>query len=709
MTGAPPIAILPVGANPPAQMHGRSSARASNINQSSVAGSAISRKIKKVLAIRTNSASCREAMTKVSDFFDENTVHARRNLRADVDAQSYKLHEKFVDDFSHVERTIESLDTLVSELETALQIASEQLKESKSKTKGVLQVGTQLRTQRSTAKEKQQILVHFLEKFQIPELQLQIVKSTDYPINDEFFDAVAQIEEIRRNAHTMLDLMSHQGAPTAGVDILHETSEVLETAFERLYVWVQKECRTAQNSSTWLKESKATFLKSLELLRERPVYFNYCITDVGRVRRQLLVQAFHVALSQGDPANGVRPIEAHAYDPLRYCGDMLAWIHEHAVKEKDILAPCLVGTGLTPRRISTIDDNLRLRSLESIMDFVLEGLVHPFKVRVEGVLRARNGQSSAIISFYRTSQLFSHFAQSLSNILESTTTVAARRNSGSSNNSGLDRARSQGLETKDGTTSTTQSQFVQLLRDLHQRTFQTFLDMCDTQAQKLRERGHTIGLIDLGTPAFVTETVKMLEEVLDVYDGSLTTETPEERIDNFLPILSAAYDPLLNHCQQVSAPLDENDRTVFLVNCISAMHAPLTKYEFTGDRLTMYVSLLEDLVNKLITSQSRTALDELGLNPQLLEDVRKHETKAVDPVRLTDVLKAFYTSLFTLKTLALPQLDRIVSHNYRSEVRRGVSREIAHFYTELYNLLQVDNVLKALATHTPDQVKVLLE
>ena len=72
-------------------------------------------------------------------------------------------------------------------------------------------------------------------------------------------------------------------------------------------------------------------------------------------------------------------------------------------------------------------------------------------------------------------------------------------------------------------------------------------------------------------------------------------------------------------------------------------------------------------------------------------------------------MKAFYTSLFTLKTLALPQIDRITSHNFRSDVRRGVSGVIAQAYTELYELLAVDKDLQSLATHTPQQVRVLLE
>lgn len=677
--------------------------------QQNLAGSVLSRKIQKVLAIRSDSANCKEAMIKVSHFFEENSVHARRHLRSSVEHESYKLHEKFVADFNSVEETVSQLDTLVADLENALTVATKHLEESKTKTQSVLEKAAELRAQRSLACEKQKILKCFLAKFQIPEEHLQIVKSSDYPINDEFFTAVAKVEEIRQNARSMLNLMAHQGAPTAGLDILRETSNTLETAFERLFLWVQKQCRPPRQSgrisSTWMREEEmGIFFRAMRLLQQRPVYFNHCVANVARLRRQMLVQQFLSICSQGNPSQGVRPIEAHAYDPLRYCGDMLAWIHEHVARERDQLAPCLgsvtKSTSLDLNVTSVQSEEVKLESCDSVVDSILDGLVQPFKSRVEAVLRSAGpALGSSSVSFYRLSQLFHHFAQSLTQFVEARDVPRS-----SFSRSTLNTAPYGPHEDE------SKSIFVNTLQDLSRRAFQAFLDMCDTQAQKFREKDtaqlqFTLGPLDLSTPSFVMETVKMLEEVLEIYQNSLTIESPEEREAHIHPILGATFDPLLNHCRQHAASLpDPLDRGVFAINCVSAMREPLTKYSFTADRLTMYVSLLDDEVTALITSQSQLALSQLGLK-DLIEEIKAQQ---IDRDRLTHVLKSFYTSLFTLKTLALPQMDRIAAQVIRAEVRRGVSTVISNAYTELYELLDANN-LHGVATHTPEQVKVLLE
>lgn len=74
-------------------------------------------------------------------------------------------------------------------------------------------------------------------------------------------------------------------------------------------------------------------------------------------------------------------------------------------------------------------------------------------------------------------------------------------------------------------------------------------------------------------------------------------------------------------------------------------------------------------------------------------------------VALSSVLRSFYTSLFTLKTLAMPNVDRISSRTLRAEARQGVARRICEAYEELY----IGTKELGVATHTPDQVRLLLE
>eukprot|EP00932_Pfiesteria_piscicida_P009967 SRR837773.2081.p1 GENE.SRR837773.2081~~SRR837773.2081.p1 ORF type:complete len:283 (-),score=48.28 SRR837773.2081:140-940(-) len=175
-----------------------------------------------------------------------------------------------------------------------------------------------------------------------------------------------------------------------------------------------------------------------------------------------------------------------------------------------------------------------LVTFDELLDFTLEGLAQSFDTRVKQVLQSQ----ASIVVVYKVAQVFSFFAKTLE----------------------------EALHRADAT-------LVVMCRDLRTTTYQAFLDLWERQAQRLRQGVAGVYVSELGAPAFVAEAVSTLTEVLAIYD--MAPVPAEERQADFLPVLSAAFDPLLNHCQQVAAMMDPSDGQVFLLNCISAMQAPL--------------------------------------------------------------------------------------------------------------------------------------
>ena len=54
-----------------------------------------------------------------------------------------------------------------------------------------------------------------------------------------------------------------------------------------------------------------------------------------------------------------KPIEIHAHDPLRYVGDMLAWIHQALASESESIHGLVEGQGKTlPTRSSSFEDGI---------------------------------------------------------------------------------------------------------------------------------------------------------------------------------------------------------------------------------------------------------------------------------------------------------------------------------------------------------------
>lgn len=56
-----------------------------------------------------------------------------------------------------------------------------------------------------------------------------------------------------------------------------------------------------------------------------------CIEDISAARRDHLLAAFKMAMTGGS-----RPIELVAHDIQRYTGDILAWLHQTIISEREL-------------------------------------------------------------------------------------------------------------------------------------------------------------------------------------------------------------------------------------------------------------------------------------------------------------------------------------------------------------------------------------
>merc|ERR1719330_1872039 len=70
----------------------------------------LTKKIQKALSLRVDSQTSRDALKCLSEFFDENSVQSRRNLRTTIEGRNLLLHKEFVDSFGALEKSIMQLD-----------------------------------------------------------------------------------------------------------------------------------------------------------------------------------------------------------------------------------------------------------------------------------------------------------------------------------------------------------------------------------------------------------------------------------------------------------------------------------------------------------------------------------------------------------------------------------------------------------------------
>ena len=78
-------------------------------------------------------------------------------------------------------------------------------------------------------------------------------------------------------------------------------------------------------------------LSPLILSVNKTSIYSEALTFLSETRQATVLSSFITALTRGGPSGYPRPIELHAHDPLRYVGDMLAWVHQSIAAEREFL------------------------------------------------------------------------------------------------------------------------------------------------------------------------------------------------------------------------------------------------------------------------------------------------------------------------------------------------------------------------------------
>lgn len=95
-----------------------------------------------------------------------------------------------------------------------------------------------------------------------------------------------------------------------------------------------------------------------------------------------MLNSFSTALTRGGPHGLPRPIEIHAHDPLRYVGDMLAWVHQAVAEETEFL-DALFDVKEDNRMVGSVRRFQRNETgswIQGALDKTFEKLCTPLKV-----------------------------------------------------------------------------------------------------------------------------------------------------------------------------------------------------------------------------------------------------------------------------------------------------------------------------------------
>ncbi|NP_001084743.1 component of oligomeric golgi complex 6 L homeolog isoform X1 [Xenopus laevis] len=622
----------------------------------------LSRKLNKILETRLdNDKDMVEALRALSAFFTENSLRSRRNLRGDIERRSLSINEEFVGIFKKVREELESINEDVQAMSCCCQDMTSRLKAAKEQTHDLIVKTTKLQSENQRLEIRAQVADAFLEKFQLTSDEMNILRGTrEGPLTEDFFKVLGRVKQI----HNDVKLLLRTNQQTAGLEIMEQMALLQETSYEQLYRWAQNECRTLTQESCDISPILA---QAMDALQDRPVLYNYTLDEFGTARRSAVVRGFIDALTRGGAGGTPRPIEMHSHDPLRYVGDMLAWLHQATASEKEHLESLLKLVN-----IQGVEDNI-----QEVVGHITEGVCRPLKVRIEQVIIAEPGA----VLLFKISNLLKFYHHTISAIV-----------------------------------GTSASSLLTTIEEMHMLSKKIFFNSLSLHASKLLDKVE-LPPADLGPSSALNQTLTLLREVLVSHDSSVVPL--DARQADFVQVLSCVLDPLLQMCTVSASNLGTADMATYMVNCLYMMKTTLALFEFTDKRLEMLQFQIEAHLDTLVNEQASYVLTRAGLS-QIYSCVQQHKPEqgalsnlpSMDSVSLKAAMVQFDRYLSAPDNLQMPQLNYFLSATVKEQIIKQSTELVCKAYSELYEaVMKPVNGYKeptSILHRSPQQVQTLL-
>ncbi|KAI9031381.1 oligomeric Golgi complex subunit 6 [Hyaloraphidium curvatum] len=616
----------------------------------------LQRKMDKVLALQLDEPDTQAALHALADVFPaENSLAARRNLRGDVEKRELAISRKFLDALDAVNQKLVLVEQELQGMASLCGDMDRKLENATKRTSHLIKQTSSLKTQSTRANMKKAVAERFLERFTLTDAEVATLtgplsfSAKDYGMSTEFFDALDRVHSIGEDCRALLTT-EHQ---TAGVEIMDLMSGFQEKAFEKLHRWTQTECRTLGRDTA---EATPTLRRAFRALRQRPLLFRSAVDDVVAVRRSAIVRQFIDALTRGGPGGTPRPIELHAHDPVRYVGDMLAWLHQAAAGEREMLEQ-IFDVGRSARELGPASpvlaggeefpplDGLSLdqETILELLDKDLEGTCRPLKIRVEQVLSSQPNATTT----YKVANVIQFYCVTIRKILGP------------------------------------RAQLTVVLLDLLDMGNRVFFDVLNIQASKMLrivpkpER-------DLQPPAPVKDAVNQFKEIMASYDSSLTSA--DEREADFARIVGAALDPIVQLCNFAAAEISPLEKAIFMINCLNFIQSALVLYTFTSSRVQWIESQIEEYADQLVQHEYRSMLVHSGLGGiiQTMDSNTSNIPLALlpnmDHKTISDTMSRLDAYLCSASFDGSPALMKMTS----SRIARTISRRAVDMFVEAY-------------------------
>ncbi|OSD08476.1 oligomeric complex COG6 [Trametes coccinea BRFM310] len=520
-------------------------------------------------------------------------ARARKNLRRDVESKLAESSKQFLKAFGEVDKQLDTLQEHIGLMRVRCDEAQSQLHETNEACKSLLDRAGSLREERQGIAVRQSIISAFLSRFTLSSSEKEAISSRDVPLGPTFFAAMDKAARIQADCRVLLTASLTLPAPSlgggededgedratkAGRDILAATAAQLEQTYDKIFRWCCFEFRQMGKDASL--DVSPTMREAVKRLRERPELLMEALTYLSQTRQATLLSSFMDALTRGGPGGLPRPIELHAHDPLRYVGDMLAWVHQAIAAEHEFLES-LFGIRNARRMVGaerTFGASEEESWIAELLDGAVRGLCGPLRVRVQQTVRS---QESSITS-YKIANLVQFYM------------VTMQRTIG-----------------REALLSKT-------LEELTELAYSVFYGAIEAQGRSLLHVQLDPDDTGVSPPLAIMDHAQVLREMMVVYESSLLGNEQEEELQaGFRDILDKMVDPALEmtltQAEEKKKQRPVWDKAVFVLNTLAYLQSVLEPYAFTTEKRGVIQGLVDAKVLQLIEEHYQDLLEDAGV------------------------------------------------------------------------------------------------
>ncbi|KAE8986170.1 hypothetical protein PR003_g23313 [Phytophthora rubi] len=643
----------------------------------------------------------------------------RRNLRSSLEQQQLALAQRALDGLEGTLEQVSDLAAQVDALDAKCDQVHKFLETTKRETQQVQTEAAALAAKRDKVQDDWKEAKAFLDRYQLTEDEVRALYAENLVDEDmdAFFSTLERVQQVKADCKELVAT----GEVNCGLELLDAVGKYQEAGFERLYQWTARKCAEVDG------EPSNMLHRAIALLSDRAEFYNYCKECLTTSRRSLIVRRFIMALTVGGPNGIPRPIEMHAHDPVRYCGDMLAWAHQAIATESEFFRVLFDGDvefspsaatepsptsemsgGVTD--VPSVDASLSAMKLQggsdaavgdvctSMVGRAFDGVSRPLQVRVEQTLSSPHG----IVIAYKLVHLLAFYHHKFDQLVPHADVARALRHCREASN------------------------------EAFRRQFQQLVDVVAASAQDYAA--------SLAATHITLDVSHRLVALLEVFQTSLLPEHEKEA--DLAPLFDGVLPAVELMCQRSVNGLDPVDALVFRINNFSCLQTPLARFpEVTkwhaemGRDLDRWLRDLSELQAARVLDRCRVSallqciqqFQESHAAVAMEPGTSPTDTPGLDGETITRVMGDFCAALMTLM---FPQLDSLAQPALADKARALTSATLAGTYAFIYEFVfdarngyipssdpmssssswsSAERSRRVVLQHTPEEIRTVLE